>query len=91
MTTHAEGIAWLAKLDQRRAESEQVLSIAIADYRQIINQGNETHAFVATVKTVLDLIDPDDRFLDDDHRENLTKVAECFACAVGRLVQAGDR
>lgn len=89
--TNPELTAAIAELDQRRqrrAHAEQVLAEAIKDYRDRIDGADETLAFVSLVWAVGQLVDPND-VLDNEHSNRLAKIAECFACAVSRLIKAG--
>lgn len=91
--TDAEHAAHLAQIDQLRAEAERNLDSAIADYRELrddLDSPDGTLPFVAFVRTVHHLVDPDDQ-LPDNRSDALTKIAESFACAISRLIKDGDR
>lgn len=80
--------AFIARTDQFQAEANQALDIAISDYREILDANDNTVAFIATVRTILGVVDPQSQ-LPDGAGEALTKIAECFACALDRIIKAG--
>jgi len=90
MTTNPEDVARLAHLDQMRAESEQLLDLAIDGYRSLRDESDETVAHSGLVVTAYRLVDPDEQ-LEGEFSGNLTKIAEAFACAVSRLAKAGNQ